>query len=516
LKDGVFTAFTEREGFIGNHVRAIYEDGDGVWWIGTYDGGLYRIKGERLTRYTRKEGLHDNGVFQILEDDAGNLWMGCNRGVYRVSRQELNDFAEGRTRSITSVAYGVKDGLSSLECNGGRQPPGLKTKDGKLWFPTMGGVAIVNPKAVRINTAPPPVIVEEFRLGDEAVDFLAGVEIPHDRNSFEIRYTAPSFIKPEQVRFRYKLEGLDQDWIEAGYRRTASFHRVSAGRYRFVVIAANNDGIWNTEGKSVEIVINGPIWGRWWFITLVSFVSIFIIFLLYRRRVGYLREKHAMQQAFSQQLIESQEGERKRIASEIHDSLGQYLLVVKNSALLGVRMAEDGSPVHEQFDEISTRASQALEEARRIAHHLRPSYLDELGLKDTLEFLIETVASSSGIRFSAEIDPVDGVFSKEAEMSLYRIAQEGVSNILKHSGATEATLALKLDGRKARLVMKDNGKGFISDPREPAALRRRSFGLAGISERARMLGGKEVIQSTPGQGTIITVTLITQEGSHEE
>jgi signal transduction histidine kinase/ligand-binding sensor domain-containing protein len=510
LKDGVFTAFTEREGIIGNHVRAIYEDGDGVLWIGTYDGGLYRLKDERLTRYTRKEGLHDNGVFQILEDDAGNLWMGCNRGVYRVSRQELNDFAEGRTRSITSVVYGVKDGLSSLECNGGRQPPGLKTKDGRLWFPTMGGVAIVNPKAVRINTAPPPVIIEEFRLGDEAVDFLAGVEIPHDRNSFEIRYAAPSFIKPEQVRFRYKLEGLDQDWIEAGARRTASFYRVSAGRYRFVVIAANSDGIWNTEGKSVEIVINGPIWGRWWFITLVSLVSIFIIFLLYRRRVGHLREKHVMQQAFSQQLIESQEGERKRIASEIHDSLGQYLLVVKNSALLGGRMAEDGSPIHEQFDEISTRASQALEEARRIAHHLRPSYLDELGLKDTLEFLIETVAGSSQIRFSAEIDPVDGVFSKEAEMSLYRIAQEGVSNILKHSGATEATLALKLDGRQARLMIKDNGKGFISDPSEPASSRRHSFGLAGISERARMLGGKDVIQSAPGQGTTITVTLITQ------
>lgn len=516
LKDGVFTAFTERRGFIGNHVRAIYEDGDGVLWIGTYDGGLYRIKDERLTRYTRKEGLHDNGVFQILEDDAGNLWMGCNRGIYRVSRQELNNFAEGRTRSITSVVYGTKDGLSSMECNGGPQPSGLKTKDGRLWFPTMGGVAIVNPKAVRINTAPPPVIIEEFRLGDETVDFLAGVKITHDRNSFEIRYTAPSFIKPEQVRFRYKLEGLDQDWIEAGDRRTASFYRIPWGQYRFVVIAANNDGIWNTEGKSVEIVIIRPIWGRWWFITLVSLVSIFIIFLLYRRRVGHLREKHAVQQAFSQRLIESQEGERKRIASEIHDSLGQYLLVVKNSALLGVRMAEDGSPIHEQFDEISTRASQALEEARRIAHHLRPSYLDELGLKDALEFLIETVASSSEIRFSAEIDAVDGAFSKETEMSLYRIAQEGVSNILKHSGATEATLALKLDGRKARLVIKDNGKGFISGPSEPAASRRRSFGLAGISERARMLGGKEVIQSTPGHGTTITVTLTTQEDSHEE
>jgi ligand-binding sensor domain-containing protein/signal transduction histidine kinase len=516
LKDGVFTSFTEREGFIGNWVRAIYEDGDGVLWVGTYDGGLYRLKDGRLTRYTRKDGLHDNGAFQILEDDAGNLWMGCNRGIYRVSRRELNDFAEGRARSVTSVVYGTKDGLASLECNGGRQPSGLKTADGRLWFPTMGGVAVVDPKAVRPNPAPPPVVIEEFRQGDEVIDFRRGVEIPPNRDDFEIRYTAPSFIKPEHVRFRHRLEGLDDDWRDAGERRAVSYNRIPAGRYRFVVIAANSDGVWNTAGASIEIVVVPPFWRRWWFIALAALGAASALFLLYQRRVGRLREKHAMQQAFSRQLIESQESERQRIAAELHDSLGQYLLVVKNSALLGTKMAEDGSPLREQFDEISARTSQALEEARRIAHHLRPAHLDELGLKDALEFLIETVAASSAIRFSAEIDAVGGVFSKEAEMNLYRIAQEGVSNILKHSGATEAMLALKLDGGKAWLVIKDNGKGFISEPGESAASRRRSFGLAGISERARMLGGRVVIQSLPGQGTVITVTLTVKGDPHEE
>jgi signal transduction histidine kinase/ligand-binding sensor domain-containing protein len=507
-KDGVFTAFTEREGFIGNQVRAFYEDGDGVLWIGTYDGGLYRFKDERLTRYTTKEGLHDNGVFQILEDDAGNLWMGCNRGIYRVSRRELNDFAEGKTRSITSVVFGTKDGLATLECNGGRQPSGLKTADGKLWFPTAGGVAIVDTKAVQSNTVPPPVLIEEFRLDDETIDFQRGVEVPPNKNNFEIRFTAPSFIKPEYIRFKYKLAGLDDDWHDAGERRTISYNQIPAGQYRFVVIAANSDGVWNTTGASLEITVVPPFWRRWWFITLAVIAVAAAIFLLYERRVWHLRREHALQQAFSQQLIASQESERKRIASELHDGLGQNLLVVINDALLGVKMAQDDAPTKKQFDGIAAMTSQALDDARKIIQDLRPYHLDRLGLKEALEFMIETVANSSSIRFAAEIDAMDGLLSKEAETSLYRIAQEGVNNILKHSGATAARVSLKREGRSVQLTIEDNGQGFLAGANSSTESPPRSFGLTGIAERTRMLGAQEVIHSVPGQGTTITVTLM--------
>jgi signal transduction histidine kinase/ligand-binding sensor domain-containing protein len=515
LRDGVFTAYTERNGFIGNQVRAIYEDDDQVLWVGTYDGGLYRIRDERLTRYTRSDGLHDNGVFQILEDDEDNLWMGCNRGIYRVSRQDLNDFAEGKSRSITSFVYGTKDGLARLECNGGRQPSGLKTKDGMLWFPTMSGVAVVNPKAGQPNIHPPPVIIEEFRLGGEAIDFLSGVEINPGKDNFEISYTAPSFIKPEQVRFKYKLEGLDEDWIDAGNRRTASYYKIPAGRYRFVVIAANNDAVWNTEGKSIEIVVFPPFWLRWWFITFASIIAASIVFLFYERRVWRLRRENALQQAFSQQLIDSQENERRRIASELHDSLGQNLLVAKNIALLGLNMAENGSPTKERFDEISTMTSQALENVREITHNLRPYHLDQLGLKEALEFMLEKVSSSSRIRFVARIDRMDGLFSKEAQMNLYRIAQECTNNIIKHSEATEAKVTLKQEGQTVRLVIEDNGKGFTSKPASSNETGCRGLGLTSISERARMLGGKEEIYSNPGRGTTITVTVNLQDGHHE-
>ncbi len=134
--DGRFTSYTEQDGLASDHIRALYEDAEGILWIGTYDGGLSRLKDGRFTRYTTKDGLFNNGVFQILEDGRGYFWLSCNKGIYRVRRQELNDFADGKARSITSVAYGKDDGLLSVECNGGRQPAGWKTRGGRLWFPT--------------------------------------------------------------------------------------------------------------------------------------------------------------------------------------------------------------------------------------------------------------------------------------------------------------------------------------------------------------------------------------------
>lgn len=506
LKDGVFTAYTERDGLIGNQVRAIYEDRENVLWIGTYDGGLYRLKDDRLTRYTTKEGLHDNGVFQILEDDADNLWMGCNRGIYRVSRQELNNFAEGRARSINSIVYGTKDGLATLECNGGRQPSGLKTKDGRLWFPTMGGVAVVDPKAIQI-TPPPPVLIEEFRIGNEAVDFLGGVRIGPDKETFEIRYTAPSFIKPEHVKFKYKLIGLDEDWIEAGNRRTASYDRIPAGQYQFVVIAANSDGVWNSTGASVRINLIPPFYRMWWFLSLMALSLVGLVILTYRLRVSRLQRANAAQEAFSHRLIESQESERKRIASELHDGLGHDLLLVKNSALLGLSMAEDGSPEKEQFDEISEQTSKALAGIREISQNLRPYHLDRLGLRDALEFMVEQIGNSSNIRFSTDLDPIEGLFSTEAELNLYRIVEESINNIIKHSDATEARVVLKRQDGQVQLMIEDNGKGF--DPRP--GTNDRGFGLTGISERARMLGGKEVIGSIPGQGTTIIIKVVLED-----
>ncbi len=207
-REGQFTSYAQVEGLSTHTVRTVYEDDEGVIWIGTYDGGLIRLKDGKFTGYTNENGLFNNGVFQILEDARGNFWMSCNLGIYRVSKAELNDYAEGRIASITSIPYGKRDGMLNSECNGGVQPAGIKARDGKLWFPTQGGVAVVDPEAVPVSAQPPPVMVEEVLLNNQPVTFTDAVEVPPGKENFEIHYTGLSFIMSERIRFKYKIEGL--------------------------------------------------------------------------------------------------------------------------------------------------------------------------------------------------------------------------------------------------------------------------------------------------------------------
>jgi ligand-binding sensor domain-containing protein len=175
--DGKIQSFTEREGLASNHVRAIYIDSDGVLWIGTYDGGISRFENGKFTNYTTENGLYNNGAFQILEDARGNFWISSNLGIYRVSRRELNEFAAGQKSFITSVSYGKADGLLSLEANGGKQPAGVKTRDGRLWFPTQRGVAVINPNEISYNPLPPPVVIENCLLEREQTKCRENLQI---------------------------------------------------------------------------------------------------------------------------------------------------------------------------------------------------------------------------------------------------------------------------------------------------------------------------------------------------
>jgi signal transduction histidine kinase len=505
FKDERFTAWTERDGLPGNTVRSLYQDRDGLLWIGTYDGGLGRFKDGRFTRYSMSDGLYSNGVFQILEDSAGWCWMSSNRGIYRVLKQELNDFADGKIKAITSTAYGKPDGMLNAECNGGRWPAGIRAHDGKLWFPTMEGVAVIDPATITTNTQPPPVVIEGLKINNQAVDVKPEFPIrmtPKDEN-FEIQYTALSFINSESLRFKYKLEGLDHDWIEAGTRRTAYFSHVPPGEYTFTVIAANSDGVWNNVGKSMKLIVLPPFYRTWWFLVLGAVALILTVWLLFRYRIRQLRARNEQQQRFARQLLTSQEDERKRIALELHDSLGQNLLIIKNQALLNAVSTTD-EQYRTHFNEFSDAVSQSLEEVRTISHNLRPPHLDQLGLRTAVIAMIEKIANSSKIEFVSAIGELDGIFSPADEILLYRIVQECLNNILKHSGASQAEIRLTSDNKHVTLDIHDNGTGFTSNGDMPGPA---GLGLQSIVERARILGGIPTIHSKPGQGTTVTLRI---------
>ncbi len=497
--DGRLRFYTERDGLSSNRIRALYEDAEGALWVGTYDGGLNRFKDGRFTRYTTKEGMFSNNIFSILEDGRGNLWMGSNQGIHRVSRRQLNEFAEGKIPRIDAISYGKADGMLSAECNGGRHPAALKARDGRLWFPTLNGVAVVDPEAVTYNPAPPPVVIEQTLIDHAVQDFRRPIRLQPEQTNLEIAYAGLSFIKPEHVRFKYRMEGLDEDWVEAGNRRVAYFSHLPAGNYTFHVIAANSDGVWNETGARLPVIIVPPFWRTLWFraLALLSFLT--LAALLYRARIGRLKRAQVAQEAFARQLLASQESERQRIAAELHDSLGQHLLIIRNRAALGERVSQAHEAAKEQFDEITVSAAQALSEVRDISHNLRPLNLERLGLTAVLEEMIEKVAGPAGVHFSADIEPLDGLFSKESEINCYRIVQECVNNILKHSQATKAYLEIYRDTGSLRITVRDNGRGFDTAALSNGA--KRGLGLTSIAERVRILGGTHQINSAPGQGT---------------
>jgi signal transduction histidine kinase/ligand-binding sensor domain-containing protein len=502
-RDGRFTTYSE---FPAVQVRSIYEDAEGALWFGTYDEGIFRYKNGEFKAIKLRDGLFDQGAFQILEDDFGRFWIGSNRGIYRVDRQQLNDFAEGKIQNITSVSYGVKDGMPDAECNGGRSPAGFKSKkDGTLWFPTQKGITVINPKDVPVNSEPPNVIIENCLL-DGKETACDDIKILPENDSLEIKYTGLSFNKPEQIKFKYKLEGLDENWVDAGTRRRAYFTHLPPGEYSFRVSAANIDGAWSETGANLKISVTPPFYRTIRFWVCISILLMALIAFGFNQRFKNLKKRHAAQEEFSRMLIEAQESQHQRIAAELHDSLGQDLLIIKNWALIGLQNGADSS---RQLAEISETASAAIDEVREIAYNLRPYHLDELGLKKACEAMLGRIAKSSTINFVWEIDSIDGFFPSETEINFYRIVQECLNNIVKHSGASEAGVRIRRNENESlTLLVWDNGKGFDTDSMALKRASQSGFGLAGINERARILGGKIVINSTPDEGTTVKLTFV--------
>ncbi len=502
-----FNSWTVKDGLPGDQVIAFYEDRMGSLWIGTSGGGLRRFKDGKFAAITVKQGLYDNRTFQILsdtEDDSGDLWMSSNRGIFRVSLRELNECADGRRSSVTSFAYGVADGMLSRECNSA-SPAGWKTRDGRLWFPTVKGVVVIDPR--QRNVQPSLVAIERVTLDRMPLPAEQAVQIKPGQENLEIEYTGINWSRPQEIRFKYQLAGFNQDWVETGTRRTAYFSSLPPGDYTFKVMADNGEGVWNTESMSLRIIVLPPFYRTGWFLMLSLLTITSIVFAAFKYRINQLEQRQAAQQAFARQLIESQEAERKRIAAELHDGLGQNLLVIKNRALFGLMQPDDAPRTAAQLTDISTTASQAIDEVRQIAANLHPYQLDRLGLTKALTAMVRKVGEAAQLEIACALDNVDGLLAPAAEINLYRIVQECLNNIVKHAQATEASVRLRRLSQNLQLTIRDNGCGFDMAAVHIRTERKGGFGLTGLSERTLLLHGTLAINSQPGEGTALTFTV---------
>jgi signal transduction histidine kinase len=353
------------------------------------------------------------------------------------------------------------------------------------------------------------VVIEDALVDGRSIARGGAVTLTPGQLSLDIQYTALSFIKSGQIRFRYRMEGLDPDWIDAGARRTAYYTRIPPGHYAFRVIAANSDGVWNTEGAHLAVSVLPPFYQTLWFGVAACLAAVTLIAAVWRYRVSQFERAQALQQAFSRQVIASQEEERKRIAAELHDSLGQRLVIVKNLAMFFLRAQGEeavNSGKLRSIEEISAETALAIDETREISYNLRPFQLDRLGLTKAIEGIVRTASAASATSFSLELDNIDDVFPEDLRINFFRIVQESLNNIVKHARATEMSIQVKRTADQVLLTIRDNGRGFTPGNAKSES-ERGGFGVIGMAERARVLGGEFSVQAAPSRGAVVSVRI---------
>jgi len=483
---------------LGNSsVLAFHEDTSGELWIGTLGGGLEefdRMRG-KFIHHTEADGLPNNIVSGILEDRAGRLWLSTNKGI------SCFDPAKQTFRN-----YDVSDGLQSAEFNQGAYSQG---RNGRMYFGGINGINMFVPENIIIDTSTLPIRITSFKVLDHVTNIPGGagehqtIALSHDQSLFSFEFALLDFVAPERSLYRYMLEGFDRDWIQAGTRRYASYTNLGGGSYVFRVQARNSDGVWNTHGASLAIRVLPPYWETVWFRALLVCSLLAIGFAIVHIRMSRLRREHAIQAEFSRKLNEYQETERKRIAGELHDSLGQDLLIIRNSL---ARLAAHGrreTRLTRDVNEISDSVQRTIEEVSKISFDLHPHMLDRLGLKKTLDATIRTYATSSGMNIRGDIDDVDRLYAPVEQINIFRIIQEAINNVVKHSNASECHVTLRKLLQQCEIAIEDNGCGFDPDHTLVSPTDRGGYGLGNMEERVRFLHGTMQLRTSPGKGTTI-------------
>ncbi len=338
LQDSHFTSFTSTNGLPNNLAWSLYVDAEDTLWIGTADGGLSRLREGRFTNFTTRDGLADNTICHIAEDALGRLWFSSPHGVFRVNKAALEARARGETGSFSCTSYTRSDGMPSSACTCAFQPSGCLTRDGRLLFPTVKGIAVVRADTLDANPLPPAVVIEEVVVdgrvqatsapdprsavweettGPRSAKPLALV-VPPGKRRLEIHYTALSYSAPEKVRFKCRMANLEPDWTDAGAKRVAIYPYLPHGRYRFRVRACNNDGVWNLDGASLDLIIAPYFWQTWWFLT-PALLSGAAGIALAARGVERTKTRRRLEREEQRRAVER---ERARIARDFHDGLG--------------------------------------------------------------------------------------------------------------------------------------------------------------------------------------------------
>jgi ligand-binding sensor domain-containing protein/signal transduction histidine kinase len=515
FQDGRFTTYDAADGLESSNILTLHEDHTGTLWAGTQGGGLCRMHEQRFQCISGEEGLHSDDVLQITEDEYGNLWIGGMNGIERVSLAQLTAVANDVRATLSSEIYRTGDGLGSSETNGGIQPASWRTQDGRLLFATMKGLAMINPSRLVRNRVPPPAILEEMAVEDRNITLDntdTTLTVPPGSRSFEFRYTGLSFIGSEQVTFKYKLDGYDESWIEAGSRRQAFYTNLAPGPYRFQVIAINNDGVATEQPANLSFFIKPHFYQTWWFYALCAGGLFIAAVGGYQLRV---RQLQAHQEVLNR-LVEEQtralrerERELKTLNEELEDEVQRQLDVIltersryERELIVAKRKAEESerlksnilmnmsheirtplatisgfaeelkdnvSDRDEKFVEFIQRSSQRLlgtlnsvlemSQLEAGSMNLSPQPIDVAGeLEETIEFFRPQASTKNlELRFKSPPPPVEARLDKK---SLHRIMNNLIGNALKFTEDGYIAIELTAHDDDIEIRVEDTGSGI--------------------------------------------------------
>lgn len=498
--DGKLEHWTRAENLASDFIRTLCEDSTGAVWAGT-NGGLTRWKSGKIFSFTSSQGLRDTVVSQILDDGTGDLWLGTNGGVLRVRQASFDEVASGRSDILDFLALGLEDGLPGLECTGGYDPAGLRTRDGQLFFGTVAGLAVINPADFASPSEPPVIVIESVISGGEIFP-APGKEtivLPAGTPRLGFEFTALALTAPDRVRFRYRMEGVEESWQEAGPERRAGYTHLPPGEYHFTLEGRADDGPWSEVPARVALRILAPWWRNPWMRVAGALLGITAVAGLAR---GVTRRR--LQRRILE--VERQFGlerERSRIARDIHDDLGASLTRISLLSALGQAQAHEPEKVSRQFSAIASTSGELVQAMDAIVWAVNPT-------QDTLESLARYLVRFAGDFFAcsevrlrldvpAQLPQVD--LSSEVRHNLFLACKEALNNALQHAAATEVSLRLAVEQDRLILEIRDDGRGFIADGKDAGN------GLGNMTHRLAECGGTCEISTKPGRGTVVHFTV---------
>jgi signal transduction histidine kinase len=500
FKDGqVKMSLGRQEGLGSGTVWKLDIDHEGTLWAAT-TAGLSRVKDGRVKTLTTKNGLSCDAVDWVMEGEDASLWLHSECGLLRLERSELNAWASDPTRSIHPTVFDRNDGVSSRNLINRFNSVVTRSVDGQLSFVRSDGISFINVLKPRINQVPPPVHIEQISADGRTYSPTSELRLPPRLRDLSIYYTALSLVAPEKVRFRFKLEGQDRDWREVINVRDVQYSNLDPGSYRFRVVAANNNGVWNQEGASLDFSIEPAYWQTNWFRALCAVAIVAVLLALYRLRLRQVAWK-------LERSLNVRVDERTRIARELHDTLLQSF----NGLLLRFQTVLDLLPTRSiEAREILAgaidQANKAITEGREAVEGLRSSTQESNDLVLAIRSLGEEFAADDTIErlidFRVDVEGAPRVMHPIFRDELYRIASEAVRNAFRHSHGTKIEVELHYDDRELRLRVRDNGTGIdvkaLADDARPG-----HYGLRGMHERAELIGGKLTVWSAVAAGTEI-------------